>query len=131
MGVLTFTVTQSPTGGHVVSDVVQLETQFQQIDPMRRIKKTEQESLSGYVESDLDHRVTIYKLTTDVVAEANKLFWLEFFDSVANREQFTVDLTGTIAAPGTSLNVTLESGGYEPSRQGMVLSKFSFSVKEQ
>lgn len=130
MGVITYTALRSLATGHSASTEYQLETAFQQLDAENREKGTLIETLDGSTEYDFDNLTGFIALTTDIVLHDDLEFWEEFFDSVAGRESFFVDLTGTIASPGTDISVQLHRGGYRPQRDGNLTYKFAFEVRK-
>ena len=132
MGVLTYTATRNIIGGHTFGNDFKIETAFQIIDESTKEKGTKREMLDGAVEYELDSIVDLITVKSDEVVEADKLLWKEFTTSVQAREQFKIDLTGTIAAPGTDLDCIVESGaGYRPvrSQDGVQHYKFTFQVR--
>lgn len=132
MGVLTYTAKRNVIGAHTVGLSYDIETAFQVIDESTKEKGTKREMLDGTVEYELDAIIDLIAVTSDEVVEADKLLWKEFTTSVQAREAFQIDLTGTIAAPGTQLNCIVEAGaGFHPRRSqaGVQLYKFSFTVR--
>lgn len=133
MGVLTYTAKRNVIGGHTIGLSYQIETAFQIIDDDAKPVGTERKMLDQVtVEYELDGISDTVMVMSDEVEEADKLLWKEFTMSVAARELFQIDLTGTIAAPGTDLNCKIASGaGYHPKRSqaGVQLYKFSFGVR--
>lgn len=131
MGVLTYTATRDVIVTHTVGLVYQIETAFQIIDEDSPETGSEHRMLDSSVEYELDNFSDLVLLKSDIVVEADKLLWREFFKSVGGREPLTVDLTGTIAAPGTNLNGILHKGRYRPVRtsDGVQTYTFTFTVK--
>ena len=131
MGVLTYTARRNVIAGHTVGVSYQIETDFQVIDDDSPEIGTQQVMLDGSVEYEIDRLDNFVALQSDVVAEANKLLWREFLTSVAGREAFTVDLTGTLASPGTDLSCILHQGRYKPVRAaaGSPYYVFNFTVR--
>ena len=132
MGVLTYTATRNIIGGHTFGNDFKIETAFQVIDESTREKGTKREMLDAGIEYELDSIVDLITVRSDEVVEADKLLWKEFTTSVQAREQFKIDLTGTIALPGTDLNCKIESmAGFRPARSqdGVQRYKFTFQVR--
>ena len=133
MGVLTYTATRNIIGGHVFGNDFKIETAFQIIDDSANPKGTERLMLDQVtLEYELDGISDMVNVMSDEVVEADKLLWKEFTTSVAAREQFKIDLTGTIAAPGTDLDCKIAKGaGYHPKRTqaGVQKYKFNFTVR--
>lgn len=133
MGVLTYDAKRNIIGGHTLGLEYQIETAFQVIDDNADPKGTERMMLDQVtLEYELDGIQDLVTVMSDEVVEADKLLWKEFTTSVAAREQFKIDLTGTIAAPGTDLDCKIAKGaGYRPKRSaaGVQRYKFTFTVR--
>lgn len=133
MGVITYTAKRNVIAGHTINLSYQIETAFQQIDDSTKEKGHLREMLDAVtIEYELDGITDLIQLLSDEVVEADKLLWKEFTTSVQAREIFQVDLTGTIASPGTDLNCKIHSGaGYHPrrSQSGVQQYKFGFTVR--
>lgn len=133
MGVLTYDAKRSLIGGHTIGVEYQIETAFQVLDNNADPKGTERVMLDQVtVEYELDGLPEMVTVMSDEVLEADKLLWKEFSMSVAAREQFKIDLTGTIASPGTDLDCKIARGaGYHPRRTqaGVQQYKFTFTVR--
>ncbi len=132
MGVLTYTAKRNIIGGHTLGLEYKIETAFQVVDPFTKEKGALREMLDDTIEYELDSITEFVMVESDEVVEADKLLWKEFTTSVQGREQFKIDLTGTIAAPGTDLNCIIwANAGYKPRRTqpGVQQYKFSFTVR--
>ncbi len=132
MGVLTYNAKRNPIGGHTIGLEYKIETALQVIDDSSLPKGTSLEMLDATIEYELDSIPDMVRVRSDEVVETDKLLWKEFTTSVAAREQFKIDLTGTIAAPGTDLNCIIEKGaGFRPmrSQDGVQRYKFTFTVR--
>ncbi|KKK90084.1 hypothetical protein LCGC14_2726630 [marine sediment metagenome] len=132
MGVLTYIAKRNIIGGHTLGLEYKIETALQVIDESAKPKGTSREMLDDTIEYELDSMPDLVMVTSDEVLEADKLLWKEFTTSVAARELFQIDLTGTIASPGTALDCIIEKGaGYHPRRSqaGVQQYKFSFTVR--
>ena len=132
MGVLTYNAKRNPIGGHTIGLEYKIETAFQVVDESTKEKGTQRDMLDDSAEYELDAIRDVIRVTSDEVVEADKLLWKEFTTSVQAREQFQIDLTGTIAAPGTDLSCIIEAGaGYRPQRSapGVQRYKFTFTVR--
>lgn len=127
MGVLTYTAKRNIIGGHTIDTVYQIETAFQIIDQDAREFGTSIEMLGGAIEYDLDRLTEFVSLRSDVVVEADLLEWKEFLTSVQGRETFSVDLTGTIASPGTDLSSIMHRGGFKPVRTQPGVQSYTFN----
>lgn len=116
-------------GGHSASTEYQIETHLEQF-PRRRIHKGDfDETLDGTPEGYLDEIQFEYDIVTDLVLPGARANWNEFFSSVANREQFQIDFTGTIASPGTDVNVWLVNDSIDEPQIGSAGFKYAFKVK--
>lgn len=116
-------------GGHSASTEYQIETNFEQF-PRRRVHKGEfDETLDGTPEGWLDAIQFEYDIVTDLILPAARANWAEFFSSVANREQFQIDFTGTIASPGTDVNVWLINDSLDEQQIVHIGYKYAFQVK--
>ena len=132
MGVLTYTAKRNVIGGHTAGLSYKIETAFQINDASTKEFGTQRDALGGDVEYELDRIDDLISLKSDVVVESDKLLWKEFTTSVQAREAFTVDLTGTIAAPGTDLNCIIDrNAGFHPNREasGVQVYTFNFVVR--
>lgn len=130
MPVITYTAERRLASGHSASTQYQIELDFQQIDPADKKTGFEQESL------DLSSSAYLYAITgewiftTDWLAWSTDLDdWQEFLASVANRETFAIDFTGTIASPGTDVNMILLPG-WSYRRQGGLYFAVNFRTRE-
>lgn len=132
MGVLTYFTKRNPIGGHTIGLEEKIETAFQVIDESTKERGTQRNMLDDTVEYELDSIRDLVRVRSDEVVEADKLLWKEFTTSVQAREPFKIDLTGTIAAPGTDLGCIIEGGaGFRPmrSQDGVQRYKFTFTVR--
>ncbi len=132
MGVITYTAQRNTIGGHTIGVEYKIETAWQQIDESTKERGTKREMLDSTLEYELDAILDLVRLQSDEVIEADKLLWKEFTTSVQAREVFQVDLTGTIASPGTNLQCKIEAGaGFRPMRSaaGVQRYKFTFTVR--
>ncbi len=129
MGVISYIAKRSIIGGHTAGIEYKIETSFQDVDAFDKVAGTQINMLNADTEYELDNIRDFYHLTSDLVDDADLDEWKEFFNSVAGRESFNVDLTGTIAAPGTDLASILERGGYQPLRDGNLTYRFTFDIR--
>ncbi len=132
MGVLTYFAKRNVIGGHTIGLEFTIESSFQIIDESTKEKGTQRDMLDDTAEYELDSIRDLIRVTSDEVVEADKLLWKEFTTSVQAREQFKIDLTGTVAAPGIDLDCIIESNaGFRPMRSqaGVQRYKFTFTVR--
>ena len=129
MGVLTYFAERDLVSGHSQGVQYTIETAFQETLGWNREIGYLEETLDDSTEYELDVLKKYYRLTSDLVTDADLGLWQEFFSSVSAREQLQVDLTGTVASPGTNLNAILHRGNFNPLRQGPNAYLFTFDVK--
>ena len=132
MGVLIYDAKRFLTGGHGLGSEQKIETAFTVDDQDTKETGSLRRSLGGATEYELDRIDDLVTVQSDVVLETDKLFWKEFTTSVQAREAFKIDLTGTIAVPGTVLNCIIEkNAGFHPRRTqpGVQTYRFSFTVR--
>lgn len=115
--------------GHVAGQQYQIEIGLQSFPRDWQFNRNESETLDGTPESWLDAIQREWSLQTDYILAANIGAWREFFTSVANRETFQIDFTGTIANPGPSFDVTLVSSRIREEQHAGVAYTVSFIVK--
>lgn len=94
-------------GGHSASTQYQIECFFEAYPETQVSKGIRDEALDGTPEGWLDAVQYEYQIRTDLVLSGDRDNWQEFFSSVANAETFQLDFTGTIASPGTDVDVFL------------------------
>lgn len=126
MGAVYGVAKRTLASGYSLSDPIELDTVWQQIDRRSRVQETKVVSLSGQYESELDRIERQFQLQTDLIAPASRDVWEMLFDSHANRETLQVDLTGTIASPGTLYSGYID-GDYSERRNGQIWLQFSFT----
>ena len=132
MGVLTYTAKRNVIATHTLGLTYNIETAFQIIDDTEVPIGTEREMLDKVtVEYELDGARRLVTVQSDEIVEADFELWREFLTSVHAREQFNIDLTGTIAVPGTVLNCKLYRGNFAPNRTGPGIQQYkqTFTVR--
>lgn len=115
--------------GHSATTQYQIQAQLQGYDRTTRAKGSFDETLSGRPEGWLDAFQREWAVVSDIILPTDLEDWREFFSSVANREQFQIDFTGTIASPGTDINVWLMDESLTERRLGNGAYQYSFRVK--
>lgn len=94
---------------HGYGQSYQLEFKLRQFDDAPNINSSESRSLSqNIIEALYFGETEKDAVSTDLITEADRPYWKEFFASVRARETFTFDADGTIASPGTAINATLD-----------------------
>ena len=127
MGVLIYDAKRNVIGGHVAGTEYKIETAFQVNDNDTKETGSERRALGGATEYELDRIDDLRVVMSDLVLEADYLLWKEFTTSVQAREEFSIDLTGTIAAPGTVLACIISKGaGFHPRRAAPGLQQYLF-----
>lgn len=115
--------------GHTATTQYQIETDLQQFDRKSIPKGSFDETLSGRPEGWLDAFQKEWSVVSDIILPADLEDWREFISSVCNREQFQIDPTGTIASPGTDINVWLTDREIPEPRILNAGYRYSFNVK--
>lgn len=130
MPVITYIAQRSLIGGHVQGNEYQIQTEFYQRPRQSSAQRHGRVSLAGIQESYLYRIARRYPIVSDLIPLASLGQWREFLDSVANEENFQIDFTGTIAAPGTDVNVRMVSTDIPENEIGGLLKQFTFTVEE-
>ncbi len=131
MPVITYLAQRELEAGHTVPTEYKIETIFK--SRVRGTKKVGEESrsLDQTTESYLHAIIFTYAITSDLISTgAVQNSWREFLASVINQEQFQIDFTGTIAAPGTDVNVRMVSSNWAESELGPGYIQVQFTVRE-
>lgn len=115
--------------GHSATTQYQIETGFEDFPRTQVPKGSFDETLSGRPEGWLDAMQWEYSITTGLVLPADVEDWRELFSSVANREEFQIDFTGTIASPGTDIDVWLQGSSVTERQIGSAGVQYEFKVK--
>lgn len=130
MPVITYNAQRSLFGGHLVGSEQKIETEFQSFPRSGKKRGFMHESLNDSVESFLFVVRHTYQILTDFQVVAKKEDWREFLDSVIASEVFKVDFTGTIAAPGTDIDMTLLKFEYTETEVGSAYFTVTFNCRE-
>lgn len=93
------------------------------------VKGERDEALDGTPEGWLHALQQQWNVQTDLVLLAARPNWREFFSSVMNAETFQIDFTGTIASPGTDVDVWLPDPQIEEAQIRGIGVKYSFTAK--
>jgi hypothetical protein len=114
--------------GHSASTQYQIECDFQSY-PERQVPQGARDvTLDGTPEGWLDHVKWERTVTTDIILSAQWDDFDEFYSSVCNNEQFQIDFTGTLASPGTDIDMYL-TGNPTWSHVGGVGRIYTFTAK--
>lgn len=131
MPVITYVAQRSIKAGHSASTQYQLELELQAFPQTTRAKKFTADSLDDTRASYLYKLAKEYNVITDFLSYASLLAdYVEFIDSVANGETFQIDFTGTIASPGTDVDMVLLSDSWTFTRQGNLYFTLAFHCRE-
>lgn len=126
MPVISYTASRELVGS---AGAQQIETNFQDF-PRRQIFKGEkEETLDGTPEGWLDALQHEYDITSDIILESAVPRWREFFASVAAGEVFQIDFTGTIASPGTDVDVWIIDDSVQEQYIAVRNAQYRFRVK--
>ncbi len=115
--------------GHTAATQYQIETIFEDSPRRTRVKGARAETEDGAPEAWVSAFQFTYDLRTDLVVSADRELWREFFSSVAGAERFQIDFTGTIASPGPSIDVWLESDQWLEQQIRSAGYRYAFRVK--
>lgn len=116
-------------GAHVEGVEYQIEVLFEAYPRKLTFKGMREETLDGTPEGYLHAVQRAYAIQTSFILLADRPKWREFFGSVMNAETFQVDFTGTIAVPGTDVNVWMEDAEVGEQQVGGVGVQYAFRVK--
>lgn len=131
MGVLIYRAKRNLIPTHSVGAKYSIENAFWQANIKEAKQSSKNLMLNGTFEEELDYFADEYQILTDLVEEDDLKVWKEFFRSVGVNEEFSIDITGTIAVPVSTQNCIMKAGGYDPRRHqdGAKLYQFSFTVR--
>lgn len=116
-------------GGHTAGTEYQIETELQQF-PRELVRKGQfDETLDGTPEGYLHALQKDYPILSDLVLIADREDWREFLTSVAAGEEFMIDFTGTIASPGTDVDVSLVDQSVREQQIGGAYVQYAFRVR--
>lgn len=118
-------------GGHTIGLEYQIQTEFYARPRQSSSDRHEHVSLAGIPESYLYRIARRYAITSDLIPLSLLNSWREFLDSVANTETFQIDFTGTIASPGTDVDVYMVSKEITESEIGGAFKQYQFTVEER
>lgn len=117
--------------GHSATTQYQIECLLEGFSRTQARKGRIDETLSGSPEGWLDALQWEYDIQSSLVLPADIEDWREFISSVINGEEFQIDFTGTIASPGTDVDVWLVSNSVQERQIGGAGVKYTFKVKVQ
>lgn len=117
-------------GGHAAGTSYQIETKLQGYPRSTRVKRVLDEALDGTPEAYVHAAQHEWDVVADITLLAARPNWREFFSSVIGAERFTIDFTGTIAAPGSAISVWLVSDQIVEPQIGGVAVQYRFRVRE-
>lgn len=131
MPVITYTAKNRGelVSGHTAGSTYQIQFNLQAYPRRREIRGSMEQTNNGTPEGWFQANVFSWGLVTDRVFEAAIQNWEEFFSSVLNGESFTIDLTGTIASPGTVYTVWMPDRTIEREQLIPRDARYSFRVQ--
>lgn len=92
---------------HGLNQSYTLETRLRDYTPQPAIVASTAQAIGGNTETILHRTDEFWSVTTDVIDDAVRAIWIEFFRSVSAGESFTFDAYGTIASPDNPISVIL------------------------
>jgi hypothetical protein len=131
MPVITYTAVNRGrlASGHSASTQYQIECELESFPEVQISKGIRDETLDGTPEMWLDALLYEYQVRSDLVLNADKEDWQEFFSSVAAGEPFQIDFTGTIASPGTDIDLVMSTPRIQEQQIGGIGSKYTFTCR--
>jgi hypothetical protein len=131
MPVITYTAVDRGelVGGHTAGTTYQIETQFNAYPRERQVRADVDETLDGTPEGYAHAAHYVYAIESDLILLAQRPNWRELFSSLDAREQFSIDFTGTIAAPGVAVPVWLVDTNVREQQVGGIGVRYAFRVK--
>lgn len=113
-------------------DAEALDFNASEIVPGDKVSREELETMGKAVSAVVKNIMQVWRVTTVPVtySTSNVAIWREFLHSVAGREQFQFDPTGTEANPGSDIRtVTLASKRITYSRSGLGPNLMTISME--
>lgn len=111
MGALSYIATRSLAPGHIELEEYSLEIGLTDATRSRDVRKTVHRAANGNTETVYEGAETTWALEFEPTAGADLLQLIEFLDSTASGETFTVWIYGTEAAP---ISARRSDSGYSP-----------------
>lgn len=124
-----YTALRDVQSGNTLGDPYSFDAQLSAKQRKPKVVKTVHTSLSGNAETVVSRREQIFTMSSLPVSGSEAEQWLEFLSSTDGGEQFQVDLTGTIASPGTLQNAIMVKDFTETYIPGFNETRFSFSFR--
>lgn len=129
MAAFHYTAQRELMSGHIVGDSYSFDGPLSALQRKNKVKKKEIVSLGGNVETVVNRREVFYRCSSLIEDGIEAEQWLEFLSSVDGGEQFQVDLTGTVAVPGTLRPAILSKDFTQNFIVGSNAYKFSFTFR--
>lgn len=116
--------------GHSAGGEYQLENQFTNFSDALGFLGTSRKTLDGTPETYLYAVEQTWRIQTDLIYAAAVPNWREFFSSVLAKETFQIDFTGTIASPGTDIDVYLVDDSIPRNQRRGDNASYAFTVRK-
>ena len=131
MPVITYTAVDRGQlkSGHSAGTQYQIECDLQAFPRSSEATGQFDQTLDGTPEAYVDAYLTEWAITSDLIFPSAIDDWREFLSSVAGREKFQLDFTGTIALPGTDIDVWLKTKRVSEQQLGAAGYQVSFAVQ--
>lgn len=107
MSSVTYTAKRSLTTGHTVETVYTINLRLNALEPSKKVRRSEQLSLSAKSENLLWHNKRTWQATTAALRGDERALVREFLESVIGGEPFNFDEFGSANAPDRPVNVVL------------------------
>lgn len=125
-----FIAKRSLQSGNNVDDVLTLDFNASSQNPEDEINSNELASMDNDIEAVLDNITQYWSIKVVPILYSTLPAWREFLHSVAAREKFEFDPTGTESVPsGVSITCTLESNKFNYERDGLGTMAMTLSMK--
>lgn len=129
MAAFHYTALRDLMSGHTADTDYSFDGALSALQRKPKVQKKEIISLGGQVETVINRREVFYQCSSIIEDGTNADQWLEFLSSVDGGEQFQVDLTGTVASPGTLQNAIISKDFSQSFISGSNAYKFSFTFR--
>lgn len=125
-----YTAVRDVMSGHTAGNAYNFDALLSAKQMKPKVHKVEHIPLGGGAgETVVNRREKIYTMSSLREDGNEAAQWLEFLSSVDGGEQFQVDLSGTVASPGTLQNAVLVKDYSESFFSGSNDTKYTFSFR--
>lgn len=115
MTAVTYTAVRELVTGHVADQTYTIALRVNSLERGKKVRRSEQEALSGKSEALLWHNLKTFQATTAALRGGELEAVREFLESVSGGEPFAFDEFGSVGAPHNPINVLLV-GNYSERR---------------